>query len=152
MTDDLTRRRYRRLLWIAPPRLRARHAAEMEEAFVHAWRQARGAGPVARAGVWARAAADLGSSSLRAWFTPRRAIPSERGSLMIGTDVRYALRSVRRQKLASGLVMTMLALGIAANIVVFSLVNALLLRPFPFDHPDRLVFFNEKAPRWNQRA
>ena len=68
---------------------------------------------------------------------------------MIGTDVRYAFRSFRRQKLGTGLVITMLALGIAANIVVFSLVNALLLRPFPFDQPDRLVWLNEKAPRWN---
>jgi predicted permease len=68
---------------------------------------------------------------------------------MLGTDLRYALRSFRRQRLSTGLVVLMLALGIAANIVVFSLVNALLLRPFPFDHPERLVFFNEKAPRWN---
>jgi len=149
VTDEVTRRRYRRLLWIAPAWLRERHAAEMEEAFVHIWRQARAAGPVARASVWVRAATDLGSASLRASFTPRRGVPAERRPLMFGTDVRYALRSFRRQKLATGLVVTMLALGIAANIVVFSLVNALLLRPFPFDHPDRLVFFNEKAPRWN---
>ena len=43
----------------------------------------------------------------------------------------------------------MLTLAIAANVVVFSLVNGLFLRPFPFPEPDRLVYINETAPRWN---
>jgi predicted permease len=43
----------------------------------------------------------------------------------------------------------MLALGIAANVVVFGLVNGLFLRPFPFAEPERLVYINMKAPRWN---
>ena len=68
---------------------------------------------------------------------------------MIGSDIRYALRSLSRQKFATGLVLAMLAMGIAANVAVFSLVNGLFLRPFPFDEPDRLVYFNEKAPKWN---
>ena len=68
---------------------------------------------------------------------------------MIGTDLRYTLRWLVRQKLSTSLVVGMLALGIAANVVVFSLVNGLFLRPFPFPEPDRLVYINEKAPRWN---
>jgi putative ABC transport system permease protein len=150
MTADTARRRYRHLLRIAPSRLRDRHAAEMEQAFLLAWRQARSAGRFASLAVWARAIGDLARAALREPFGRRlRRVPSERRSWMLGTDLRYALRSFRRQRMASGLVVLMLALGIAANIVVFSLVNALLLRPFPFKHPDRLVFFNEKAPRWN---
>ena len=43
----------------------------------------------------------------------------------------------------------MLSVGMAANVVVFSLVSALFLRPFPFPDPDRLVDINETAPRWN---
>ena len=43
----------------------------------------------------------------------------------------------------------MLTLGIAANVVVFGLVNGLFLRPFPFPDPERLVYINETAPRWN---
>ena len=43
----------------------------------------------------------------------------------------------------------MLSLGIAANVVVFSLVSGLFLKPFPFPEADRLVYINETAPRWN---
>jgi predicted permease len=68
---------------------------------------------------------------------------------MIGSDIRYAFRSLSCQKFATGLVLGMLAIGIAANVAVFSIVNGLFLRPFPFDEPERLVFFNEKAPKWN---
>ena len=68
---------------------------------------------------------------------------------MLGSDIRYALRSLIRQKFASGLVVAMLGLGIAANVAVFSLVNGLFFRPFPFEQSDRLVFVNEKAPKWN---
>jgi predicted permease len=68
---------------------------------------------------------------------------------MIGTELRYAVRSFRRQRLATLLIVTMLTLGMAANVVVFSVVNELFLKPFPFPEPDRLVYINEKAPQWN---
>ena len=47
------------------------------------------------------------------------------------------------------LVLVMLAVGIAANVAVFSLINGLFLRPFPYRDSDRLVYINEAAPRWN---
>jgi predicted permease len=63
--------------------------------------------------------------------------------------VRYAWRSLGRQRGSTALVVLMLALGIAANVAVFSLVNGLFLRPFPFPQPDRLVYINTAAPKWN---
>ena len=68
---------------------------------------------------------------------------------MLGTDLRYTFRWLARQKASSALIALMLALGIGANVVVFSLVNAIFLRPFPFPQPDRLVYINEAAPKWN---
>src|SRR5258708_27221201 len=68
---------------------------------------------------------------------------------MGGSDVRYAWRALLRQRGATTLVVLMLALGIAANVAVFSLVNGLVLRPLPFPHPERLVFINTMAPKWN---
>src|SRR5262245_11713915 len=68
---------------------------------------------------------------------------------MTRSDLRYALRSLARQRTATLLVVAMLGLGIAANVAVFGLLNGLFLRPFPFPAPDRLVFVNETAPRWN---
>src|SRR6185295_3085071 len=73
----------------------------------------------------------------------------ERKGFMLGSDVRYAWRSLGRQRGSTALVVLMLALGIAANVAVFSLVNGLFLRPFPFAHPERLVYINTAAPKWN---
>ena len=64
-------------------------------------------------------------------------------------DVRTAWRSLARQPGAAALVVGLLALGIGANVAIFSLINGLFLRPFPFVAPDRLVYVNETAPRWN---
>jgi putative ABC transport system permease protein len=56
-------------------------------------------------------------------------------------DLRYAARGIRRNPGFSSAAILTLALGIAANNTVFTLVNAVFLRPMPFDHPDRLVEF-----------
>jgi hypothetical protein len=53
--------------------------------------------------------------------------------------VRHALRQIRRQPAISFTVVLTLGLAIGANTAIFSFVNALLIRPFPFRDPDRLV-------------
>ena len=58
-------------------------------------------------------------------------------------DVRYALRSLRRDRLTTAVAVLCLSLGIGANTLVFSLVNGLLLRPLPFEDPDRLVLLHQ---------
>ena len=153
MNDDAARRRYRQLLRLAPLRLRDRHAAGMEDAFVDAWRSARASGRWAAARVWLRATLDLlAAGRYRRPASLPLSLPAvrrERPTLMLGTELRSALRSFRRQKFATSLVVVMLGLGIAATIVVFSLVNEHFLRPFPFPEQERLIYVNEKAPRWN---
>jgi putative ABC transport system permease protein len=71
---------------------------------------------------------------------------------MIAQDLRYAVRTLVSQRFAGALVVAMLALGLAASVAVFGLINGLFLRPFPFPEPERLVYVQERAPRWNLDA
>jgi predicted permease len=63
-------------------------------------------------------------------------------------DIRFALRTLLKQPGYTVIVIGMLGLGIATNTAIFSLFNGLFLRPLPFPESERLVNFDERAPRW----
>jgi predicted permease len=54
-------------------------------------------------------------------------------------DVRYAFRMLRKNVVLTLVILASLAIGIGANSAIFSVVDALLLRPLPYPHPDRLA-------------
>ncbi len=61
------------------------------------------------------------------------------------TDVKFAFRQLRSSPAFTLIATITLALGIGANSAIFALVDAALLRPLPFDDPDRLVMMWERS-------
>src|ERR1700739_2402232 len=61
-------------------------------------------------------------------------------------DLRYALRSLSRNKGLAFTVVLTLALGIGANAAIFSLVRGVLLRPLVNRDEDRLIYIRQSAP------
>jgi len=68
-------------------------------------------------------------------------------------DVRYAARGLARDPAVAAAAVITLALAIGANAAMFSAVDAVLLQPLPFAHPDRLVEVGENNPefRWHMQ-
>ncbi len=62
------------------------------------------------------------------------------------TDLRYAARALARAPGFSLVVVLTLGLGLGASTSLFSIVNASLIAPLPFDDPERLVVVHEVAP------
>src|ERR1017187_9885380 len=62
-------------------------------------------------------------------------------------DLRYALRILRKDATMTLAALAILALGIGATTLVFSLANGLLLRPLPYADPGRIVAVGEYSPK-----
>ena len=67
-------------------------------------------------------------------------------------DLRYGVRTLRKDWAFSAIAVLTLALGIGANTALFSVANGVLFNPLPFPHPERLVALHESKPNFAQGA
>ena len=134
------------LLVLAPARLRRTHGPDMHATLLALYAGAEARGPQAVLRLIVRELVEMGRA--------RCAVPSARtagrerlpevtsaGRLEgVGRDLRYALRTLRRDAAWTMAAVAIVASGVGASATVFSVVHALLLRPLPFADPARLVW------------
>lgn len=80
----------------------------------------------------------------------REAVREQRSSWVdqLAVDVRHAARGLAKARAFTVAIVATLAIGIGGGTVVFSVVEALLLRPLPYERPDRLGVFSPWSKRW----
>src|SRR6185436_2656943 len=122
---------------------------DMAAVFGDRLRAARAAGHVASARFWVRTVVDVARHGLAERQAARRArVTGERGALLraLGQDVRSAARVFRQRRVFVATALVTLAIGIGSASAVFSVTNALVLKPLPFPAPDRLVDMSSLMP------
>jgi putative ABC transport system permease protein len=113
----------------------------------------------ARSFYWSQVLRSLGPSLARRLHAladqdalPHPRLPLRGGLVLdlIRLDLRLAVRTLRRHPRLFATAVLTLAVGIAANTAMFAVVDGIVLRPFPFPDPERLVTIGTEIPRTRQ--
>src|SRR5437868_910215 len=70
----------------------------------------------------------------------------------LAKDLRYAVRMLIKGRTVTAIALLALTLGIGANTAIFSVINAVLIKPLPYPHPEQLVRVYEKSPQFEQMS
>ncbi|HTE46971.1 MAG TPA: ABC transporter permease [Gemmatimonadaceae bacterium] len=65
-------------------------------------------------------------------------------------DARFALRTLRRRRVFTGIAIATIAIGIGAATSIYSVVDSILVRPLAFADPGRLIGILQTYPKWKQ--
>jgi putative ABC transport system permease protein len=122
------------LMRLLPAEFRGDYGPEMEQVFAEQREEARRSGD--KMGI------------LRLWCETAKGIfttaPSEHWS-MLKQDSGFALRMMRKNLGFTLAAIIVLGLGIGANTAIFSVVNAVLLKPLPYEHGERLLMMSQRT-------
>jgi putative ABC transport system permease protein len=113
----------------------------------YAEQAARAGAGRAGAWYWRQTLTSIGPNLHRRLTRPRdRRAETSKGDAMdsIAQDIRYGWRMVRRRPVMTSIALASLVIGVSLSAVVFSLLNAVLLRPLPVADPDRLAVLLEQ--------
>ena len=143
-----------RMVRLFPAAFRERFEREMAEQIVEDCDRASARGPWHALTFGGLTALDLLRCAIAERWQPTYAtqVPPTRGVLMQwltsgwGRDLRLAVRALKRSPGFAVVTIGTLGLAIGVNAGIFSVVDAVLLRPLPFPEPDRLVYIGATAP------